>query len=808
MNLLNEWKVVLRILARRPGLAVVAVVTLALGIGATSAVFSVLYGVLLRPLPYRAPERIVKLWRQLADAGDLLQVVSAHDYVSWKDQPEFAGFTGYAPENLNVGWSGQATREEVAGAFVHANFLEVLGVAPHRGRPFTAQEAKAGGSSVAIISHRVWQGRFAASANAVGSTLEIFGRPHTVIGVMPPGFRFPAEQDLWLPRDMSATLSAGGGTFEFAMIQVVARLRDGVSVEQAQTAMKAVGERKEFAAVHGHLGPVVVSPLLDTLVGRSKPALLLVAAAVAVVLLIACANVANLLLAHVISRERELAIRAALGAGRAQLARLVLSESVLISVAGGAAGWALAAMAVRIFLATNPGNFPRRYDIRLDGAVLGFAVAVTLLTGVLAGLAPVTQMWRRNLVSSLAESGAASAGGNWSPLSLRGALVVSEVALSLVLLISAGVLVHSFLRLLLLPAGFEPRNLIAMHMKPGQGAHPARTQAAYQRLLERLRATPGVRAATMTGEVPPQSDQVRTTFILEGQKFAEVHGRVLAGAINAGPRYFQAMSIALRNGRDFTEQDALRANVAVVNEEFERTYGQGRSLLHRQILIGGGLKRIVGIAADVRQGGPLTTTAPLIYQATLQSVVVMGGMRMALRFFLVVRTEGDAGRLVAAVRDQVQAQAPDILPGDVEMVEQKWWAAMGEPRFHALILGGFAAVALILAAIGIYGVIAYAVRQRTREIGVRMALGATERDIFYLFAGRGMALAALGVLGGFAGAFAVTHYLQGLLYGVSANDPRSWCAVALLLLAVSFAASYVPARRAARVDPMVALRYE
>jgi predicted permease len=798
-----------RMLWKNPGFTAVAVVALALGIGANSAIFSVVNTVLLRPLPYREPGRLVMVWEDDAKHGYPNDTPAAANYIDWRDQNNvFEGMAAMADQSYNLTGSGDP--ERIDGKKVSANLFELLGVAPLHGRAFAAEEDRPGANKVVILGHALWQRRFGSDTGVVGRTLTLNGEAHTVVGVMPQSFQFPDRQaELWTPIAFTQQEAANRNRH---YLKVVARLKPNVTLEQARAEMSTIAARlqQQYPEQNTDLG-ASVQPLHEHLVGDIRPALLVLLGAVGFVLLVACANVANLLLARAAVRQKEIALRTALGASRMRLVRQFLTESVLLAALGGLVGLLLSVWGVTLLKSFIPENISQVKAISVDARVLGFTVLVTLLTGLVFGLAPAFQASKFNLNETLKEGGrdaAAARGGN----RVRGLLVVAEVAVSLVLLVGAGLLINSFLRLRSVDPGYRTDNLLTMSVVLPQQKYPdhARRTAFYTDMIRRVEQLPGVRSAGVTNWIPlvMQGDSISVS--VEGQPNpAPGQGKlpVLVTRV-VSPRYFDSMGIRLLQGRVFEEgKDRVDSPcVLVIGEAVARKYWPGESAVGKRIAPGRAESdddwcQVVGVVNDVRQRELASEPTPQMYLTYEQAGF------FAPRF-LVVKTEGDPLALAGTVRKTVWEVDGDQPVSNVNTMEGVLSESLARQRFSTLLLGVFAGLALVLAAVGIYGVMSYSMAQRTREIGIRMALGAQRRDVLKLAVGQGLRLVAVGVLLGLAGALALTRVMSSLLFGVSATDPATLVTISLILIAVALVASYIPARRAAKVDPLIALRYE
>ncbi len=793
-----------RTLWKSPGFTLVAVLTLALGIAANTTIFSLVNSVMLRPLPYAEPERLV----MLAVGG---KETSAADFFDWRAQSaSFEQMAAMAYWSANLG--GVETPERVQGFLVTPEFFTLLGVQPFAGRAFLPAEAEAGQDGVAIISHGLWRRAFGSDPNLVGKNVPINGRPRTVVGIMPAGFQFYREADAWAPLAFAPADLAAVSARRARYLLAPARLKPGVTLEQAQAELNAVTRRLEEQYPQTNTGRHYrVAPLHEEVVGSIRTPLLVLLGAVGFVLLIACANVANLLLARAAARQREFSVRVALGAGRGRIVRQLLTESVLLALAGGAAGLVLTFWGGDLLMAAIPRHFisglPAMQAVEIDKAVLGFTLGVSLLTGVVFGLAPALQFSNPDLNRVLKEGGRGAGGGSQSQR-LRGLLVIAEVALSLMLLVGAGLLIRSFVGLMGVTPGFDPDRLLTMQITLPQLRYPEPEKAAafYEDVIRRVESLPGVAGAAATTNLPLGGSDQTTRFTVEGRPAPPRGQEPEVSFRDITPGYFQTMGIPLLRGRAFDERDRTGAPlVAVISETLARQqFGSVEGALGQRLSrpVGADTQtvEVVGVVADVRHTGLKAEPKSELYLSELQD--------SARGMTLVVRAEGDPAALASAVRGKIQEVDKDQPVFDVRTMREVIATSVNLNRFSMLLLSLFALVALLLAAVGLYGVMSYAVAQRTSEIGIRIALGAQGRDIFRLVVGQSMALALAGMALGVGGSFAVTRVLTSLLYGVSATDPLVFAGVALLLALVALVACYVPARRAMKVDPMVALRYE
>ena len=801
-KLMRDVRHGLRVLWKRPGFTLIVVLTLALGIGANTILFSLVNSVLLNPLPYAEPERLVFVAQHRE--GESYDGVSYDDYKDFRDRANsFAHLAAVSPQ-WTLTLTGVNEPVSLRGLYASANLFAALGVAPAEGRAFAAEEDRANAGRVVVISDGLWRRQFGGDASVLGRSVALDGQPHTVVGVMPAGFHFSAEADLWIPLAQNPVIGRGRGV---RLLSVFGRLREGLTREQAAGELGAVAARleAEYPATNRGFSARLV-PLHERVVGDARPALLVLLGAVALVLLIACANVANITLARAASRRREFAIRAALGAGRLGLMRQVLTESVLLAAAGGAAGLLLAVWGVDLLLSIGPENIPRRDEIGIDARVVLFTLAVSLATGLLFGLAPALRASRAELGDAL-KSGARAGEGPRAGR-LRGALVAAEVALSIMLVAGAGLLVRSFTRLLDVNPGFRSENLVALGVLLPQSSYPEPQRRAefYRRLEERLKAMPGVESVGAVTRLPLQhAGNITSTLLMEGRPDPE-GARPEVDFRRAAPGYFQTTGVPLVAGRGFAEQDATDAQpVALVNEAMARKFWPGESALGRRIKLGANPEAspwitVVGVVGNVRHLGLDSEPRPEVYRHLLTSPPT-GPV-------VVVRAAADAESLIPALRAAVRELDRDLPAATARTMDEIVARSVAERRFLMLVLGLFAAVALALASVGVYGVVSNSVAQRTHEIGVRMALGADRRDVLLLVIAQGMRPALCGLALGIVAALALTRVMQGLLFGVGARDPVAFTAAALLLAAVALMACYLPARRATRVDPMNALRYE
>jgi putative ABC transport system permease protein len=800
----------LRMMRRSPGFMAVAVLTLALGIGVNTAIFSVVNAVLLRPLPYKDPARLVLVQESLPKLGwDFGSMAAGEtlDYMAGNES--FSQMAAYTTDTLNLTGRGEARR--VQAARVSPSLFPLLGVAPRLGRAFVPDEDRPG-ANVIVLSGAFWRRAFGGDVNVVGQTVKLDEKPYTIIGVMPEGVQFPytdatfAEPvELWLPLALTdEERTSRANNLQFGLI---ARLQPGVTLEQAQANMETVAVRFQQQHPEIYEGDVEVVASAVSLEQRTvknvRPFLLMLLVATGLVLLIACANVANLLLARGAARRKEVAIRAALGAGALRIVRQLLAESLTLAMCGGALGLLLAVWAVDLILKLSPDDVPRLTEAGLDWRVLAFTLLVTIVTGVLFGLAPALESARLNLTEAMKDAGRGSSAGQGTRL--RGLLVMAETAIALVLLIGAALLINSFVRVLKVPPGFDPAGVVVARteLPPARYPEPERGKLVYKQVLERLAALPGVQAVGVASTLP-LSDDWQIGFRPEESAENAVYTAHGSWVSND---YFRAIGIPLLQGRTFTDDDrADTTPVIVVNEAMARRFWPDQQVIGKRLRWGGwnrnGWLQIVGVVGDVKLSSLEAEDQPTIYMPTFQIP------RLRRNAVFIVRASGDPANLLATVRHEINAVDADLPVYDLRTMNQVIAGSVAQRRFAMLLLVVFAAAALLLAAVGLYGVTAYAVTQRTQEIGIRMAMGARPRDIAKLVVGQSLMLTLIGVAVGLAAAFALTRLMASLLFGISAIDPLTFTLIPLLLVAVALAACYLPARRALKVDPMIALRDE
>ncbi len=813
---IQDLRYALRMLRNSPGFTAVAILTLALGIGANTAIFSVIDSVLLRPLPYKDPAGLVMVWENNSQHPNPHNTVSPPDFLDWQSRNSvFAEMSALFDQRANL--TGNGVPQEVVVQDVSVNFFSVLGVNPILGPGFTTENGKKGHDNVVVLSYGFWKKRFAGDPEIIGKHVVLNGHPQTVMGVAPQDFSWfikdgsftGAKPQMWTPFIFPASFSDRKDIGRF--LTVVARLKPGATVPQAQSQMSSIAARiaEEYPDFNGYWGANVVS-VRDQISGDLRPALLILFGAVGFVLLIACANVSSLLLARAAAREREIAVRTAIGASPWRIARQLLTESVLLALIGGGIGVALAVWGTNLLLAASPKNLLGLGSIPIDWRVLAFAAGATLFAGLLFGFLPSYISAHSGISETLKEGGRGSSAGKRRSFA-RGAFVVMQICLALVLLAGSGLLIRSFVRLVGVDPGFDASHLLTFKVSlPSSkyGKDPA-CLAFFRQLLARISVLPGVRSVSMN-TFPPFSGLGSATGVhVLSQPERSLMDLPVAAVRVIGPDYFPTMQIPLHSGRTFNEQELTEErHVVIINQAFADQYLKGANPLGQKAVIymksleesKNSPSEIIGVVGDVRQMGLDTPAEPTVYWPHPELVIS--------EMTIVVRTTNDPLALVSAARSALQQMDPEQPMAAISTMDELVAGSLSRSRFTMLVLGVFAALALILASVGIYGVIAYCVTQRTQEFGIRMALGANRRDVLRLVLGQGTRLTLLGIGLGIVAALIVTRLMATLLYGISATDPLTFTAVALLLALVAIAACYIPARRATRVDPIVALRYE
>jgi putative ABC transport system permease protein len=790
-----------RALRTNPGFSVVVVLALAMGIGANTAMFSLSYGVLLRPLPYTDPGRLAAVNMTYGARDPLLTTMSIRDYVIWKEHNRvFQDLAVFRPFRVDLGEQGR-TPEQVRGTQVTAGLFFMLGVRPLIGRMFEAGDDQPAAGSLIILSESIWRSRFAASSGVLGQTILMNGAPSTVIGVMPNTFQFPRpEIEVWTNLILNPPTRYGPWFY-----RGLARLKPGVTFEQAQA------EMNHLAAVISQQNPyynqvtLQVLGLRDALVGSTlKRAVVILSGAVGLLLLIAVVNVANLMLARATVRQREMALRLSLGAGRGRLLRQLLTESVLLAAMGGSAGLGLAWGTIQLIRTWNPGNLPFMDSVQLDWPALAFMLFVSILAGILFGLAPALMSARTDLNSTIKKGGRSSTASG-AGRHARQVLVIAEIALSLILLVGAGLLFRSFLNLQQVTAGFlsPPPQILTMQISPSDRKYDDSSAglAFYEEVLRHAATVPGVELAAISDSVPPDQLEDADTFQIEGQTVVPGEMNAVVSSVTASSSFFQTLQVPLIKGRYFTEHDHQDSiPVAIVSEGFARRFFPGQDALGKRIRQGMPWMTIVGVVGNMKYMGLMADTDSAIYKSFAQSY----GKRM----FLVVRSSGEAARLAETLRSGIQSVDASVALSQPRTMEQALDMAVSRPRFNTVLLSLFAGIALTLASIGIYGLIAYWVAQRTHEIGIRMALGAVQSHVMRMVVTQGVSLAAIAIALGLGGAVVLTRFLQTMLFGVGATDMLTFVAASLGIMLLVLLATFVPALRATQVSPVVALRYE
>jgi len=813
---LRDLRVSVRALLQVPGFTIVAVLTIALGIGANTAIFSVIDSVLLRRLPYRDSDRLVVLWEHNLKGHKPHNTVSPPDFLDWKKQNDiFTEMAAIADQRVNV--TGNGDPEQVVVQAVSVNFFSLLGVEPQLGPGFLPENGQEGKDNVVILSHGYWKGRFGGDPGIIGKKIALDGRAASVVGVAPEDFDWFIQEgsltsgrpQVWRPFVFPAMFANRGMVGRF--MTVVARLKPGVTPGQAQTEMDAIAERlrQQYPGYNGKWGVTVV-PLRQQLSGNLRPALLILFAAVTLVLLIACANVSSLLLSRAAAREREIAIRSALGAGTWRIARQLLTESVVLALIGGSLGAALAFCGTNALLGISPKNLLDLHAVSLDSRILAFAAAASLLSGLLFGFLP-SYLSARSAIAETLKEGGRPATSSRGRRALRSGFVVAQMALALILLAGSGLLIRSFIGLSGVDPGFDINNLLTftVALPRSKFSSDSATLVFFQRLLAKLESLPGVQAVSMDSYPPFAGLGASTAVHILSQPLLPLNDLPNAAVQTVGPGFFRTMRIPLLSGRVFRpEEFAESRHVAIVNQAFVKKYLAGGNPLGQKVAVYmRGLEEkdnppceIIGVVGNVHVMGLDEASEPIVYWPHPELPMT--------RMTILVRTSTDPLSLAGAARDQLRLLDAEQPMANIATMEQLLGDSLARSRFTMLLLGIFAGAALVLAAVGIYGVMAFNVAQRTQEIGIRSALGAQQRDVLRLILGHGARLTLLGIGLGIAGALLATRVLATLLYGVKASDPLTFFGVALILAAAALAACYLPARRATRVDPLVALRYE
>ena len=811
-SIMQDLRFSLRQLRRNPAVTIAALLTLAAAIGANTAIFSVVNAVLLRPLPYPNSDRIVSINTTSSLRGLDDQVLSDAEFNEFKDQSQtLEKMAAYASAALNLGDVAEPKR--IGYTEVSVDFFSVLGVTPHLGRTFTPEEDMPGYEPRVVMSYRLWQSQYASDPNIVGKTIQLNGRNRLVVGVMPQGFHFPFDDtDVW----MQLNLDPASRILNSKYLNTIALLKPGVSREQAATEINTIYRRvrEKYPQYYKNdigVGAAVVA-LQEKSVKGIRRALLLLLGAVGFVLLIACANVANLLLARAAVRQKEIAMRSALGCGRWRIVRQLLTESLVLSIIGGAVGLMLALLILRLLLVGSPLDATQVQSVKLDLTTLGFTALVTSIAGVFFGLAPALHASKVDLNEELNKSGVRGSIGGLRYNRTRGLLVISEVTLSMVLLIGAGLMIRSFVSLLSVDPRFDAAQVLSMRLTLPSAKFPKNSDvtAFYQQLQDRISAIPGVLSTGIINQLPSDAEKSEASFEIEGRPFVTDIDREagIADYRMVSPSYFTTMGIPMMRGRTFTDQEGKQAPpAAIINAKLARRFFYGEDPTTKRIRLtkDSPWLQIVGVVPDIKNQGLFADTSQEMYFPYSETSFGLPTMRTMA---IVVRTKGDPSSFISPVKNEVSAIDRSLPPYKVQTMEQVLSASVSKSRFTMLLLTAFSVLALVLAAGGVYSVMAYSVAQRTREIGIRNALGAQSGDIFKLIMRQGFTLAIIGVVLGAIAGFALTRVMANLLFSVSATDPNIFVGVALLLIIVALLACYLPARRATRVNPIIALRNE
>ena len=802
-NFVRDLRTSVRTLARKPGFTIVVVLMLAVGIATNTAIFSVVNGVLLRGLPYQQDDRIVTIWQTAPKRGVDREETSPANYFDWQEQSQSFEQFGMA-EPWGHLLTGEAEPEANRSWVVSPGFFEALGARPMLGRIFLPEEYQAGGSNVVVIGYNWWQSHFGGDPNLIGRKLAFNNQPTTVVGIMPPDFEYPPGRELWGPRPRRDNdMQNRGRTFIF----VVGRLKPGRTIEQAQQEMNAIASRlaDEYPQTSAGIG-VLLLPLRQILFGDVRPALLVLFGAVGLVLLIACANVANLLLARAAERQREFAILNALGASRGRMVRQLMTESLVLALLGGIGGVVLSSWLIQVIVALSANRLPRLEQINLNSSVLLFALGISVLTALLFGLAPALQNTRLNLQDVLKEGTHTATAGS-ARQHFRRALVVIQVAVAFVLLVGAGLLARSFKALLEVDPGFAANKALTLEVQLGRRTTEQRTTFLNQ-TLEKLEAMPGVAGAGAASALPFSDNQVAqpTTIRIEGRPSVSPEGDATTNLISVTPDYFHALRVPLISGRLLTRFDTKDVPVAVINHTMALRYWPDEDAVGKKVSFhsygGDFTAEIVGIVGDTHTAGLESEPKPEMFVSHASAI----GYPNSMTYF--VRTATDPLKMLPAVKEKIREVNKEQAFSSVATIDELVARSLNQRRFNLLLLASFAVLALILAGVGLYGLISFMTAQRTYEIGIRMAFGADRSRVLKLVIGQGMALTLAGIAIGLLASLALTRLMQSLLYGISATDPLTFVVIAFVLSAVPFLACYIPARRATKVDPMAALRYE
>jgi putative ABC transport system permease protein len=812
-QLLQDSRYAVRMLRRNPGFTATAVLTLALGIGATTAIFSVVDTVVLNPLPFPTADRLVRIRSVIAATGHG-DVASYPDFLDWRARNHaFEAMAAFRTNDFTL--IGPREPLHLPGAIVSAQLFSLLGITPALGRSFLPEEdnpAVTSGTDPVVLSYALWQREFGSDRSVLGRTIQLGDQPFTVVGVTPPAFQFPIQGEpigLWTTVAVDARGGANAMTAQRGAhyLDVVGLLKPGVKLQRAQAELAAIASALNKQHPENKPRTVRIVPEVESLVGPLRTPLFVLLGAVGCILLIVCVNVANLLLARATGRHKEMAVRAALGASRRRATCQLLTECVALSLFGGGLGLALALSSLRLLVRIMPADVPRLNAVGLDGRLLSFAFLISLLAGILFGLAPAWQVARLSLTESLKKSRRGSGSEGKGDSRLRSALIASEIALAVVLLLGAGLLIQSFVHLTRVDPGFDPQGVLTFQLDSPAGKPGLTVPLFFRDVVARINALPGVRSVSGAASLPLTGDNISSSVEIEGQP-TPTASRPSADFNAVEPNYFRTMGIAFVDGRDFTEHDNAKSTpVVIINRTLARRFFPNQNPIGKHVRpgIGNGygpgeppMREIVGVTGDVKQSGLGAEAAPEVYAPLAQSP--FGTM------FIAIRSASDPRSIVEAARRQVASVDKNEPIYHVETLDQYFAQSVAKPRFITLLLSGFAGLALLLACLGVYGVISYIVAQRTHEIGIRMALGSQKSDVLRMVIGEGLRPALAGVAIGIAGTVKLTRLLSSLLYGVKPTDPLTSAAVSLILTVVALLACYIPARRAANVDPMLALR--
>ena len=810
-TLLSDLRFGIRMLFKNPVFTAVCIIALALGIGANTAIFSVVNAILLRPLPFKDADRLVMVWEHSFKTGNDRNVASPADLLDWQAQNQVFELMGAGVDfsSLKVNMTGFGEPQDLQMQYATPDLFNVLGLNAEIGRTFTAEEGAPNGPDAVILSHRMWQNVFGSDRGLIGKPIKLNDHDYTVVGVMPPSFQFgQTKPDVWLPLSINPAINYRQRSGRY--LTVVGRLKPGVTVSQAQAQMSTIAKNLEqqYPQFNSRWGVNLV-PLYEQIVGNVRVPLLLLLGTVLLVLLIACANVANLLLARATVRQKEIAVRTAMGASRWRIMRQLLTESVALSFVGGLAGLLLAMWGVNILVALSPGNIPRLQNVGIEPRVLFFTLGVSLLTGIIFGLVPAVENSRSNINETLRDGGRGTTGGRRSRIT-RGAFVVTETAVALILLICSGLMIKSFIRLQSTKPGIDPDSVLTMRISLPRSQYGTndRLTGFFSELNRRLEAIPGVQSAGAISFIPFAGTGSATGFTIVGRPEPAAGDQPVTGVSVVEPHFFRTLSIPLIKGRELTENDTGDASrVLLINETLAQKYFPNEDPIGKRLMISwdrsDGSEEIVGVVGDVHQDGLSTEVKPMIYWPSARTPY--STMSIA------IRATGNPMNFVSAVKEKVHSLDPNLPLADLKPMEDWMSDSIAQPRFNTQLLTIFAVVALILAGVGIYGVMAYSVTQRTQELGIRMALGAQQSEAIKLVISQAMTLAAMGVAIGLIVAFVLAKLLtsfSSLLFNVKATDPLTYIQMAVTLLAIALLASFFPARRATKVDPMIALRSE